>query len=134
MSQKTKKAALEGNLLASKHQVNLAKLKVANAEHAATLSAHHLVLHEADAADSGQWNPTDPVAKKVKAILEGMPPVVSVRPERSMDDLGLVADTVRLAMNTTFFVNSSNKLSASQVTGSTTVLTLVIEIEALGGH
>jgi hypothetical protein len=134
MSQNTKKAALQEKLLASKHQVNLAKLKVANAEHAATLSAHHLVLHEADTADSGPWNPTDPVAKKVKAILEGIHPVVSVRPERTMDDVGLAADTVRLAMNTAFFANSANKLSASQVTGSTTVLTLVIEIEALGGH
>jgi hypothetical protein len=51
-----------------------------------------------------------------------------------MDDLGLAADTVRLRMNTAFFANSANKLSASQVTSSTTVLTLVIEIEALGGH
>lgn len=107
---------------------------MASAENAAALSAHHLVLHEADAADTSTWNPTDPVAKKVKTILEDMHPVVSVWPDRTMDDLGLVPDTVRLRMNGKFFAMAANKLSAGQVTGNTSVLTLVVEIEALGGH
>ena len=84
--------------------------------------------------NSEPWNPTDPVAKKVKNILEDMQPVVSVRPERTIDDLGLAPDTVRLRMNGNFFSTAANKLSAGQVTGNTSVLTLVVEIEALGGN
>ena len=134
MVRKKNKAALKRQLLVSRHQVNLTRLKMARAENAAALSAHHLALHEADAAGISTWSPTDPVAKKVKTILEGMHPVVSVRPERTMDDLGLAPDTVRLRMNGNFFPSAANKLSAAQVTGNTSVLTIVVEIEALGGH
>jgi hypothetical protein len=83
--------------------------------------------------NSEPWDPTDPVAKKVKSILEDMKPVVSVRPERTVDDLGLAPDSVRLQMNGNFFPTAPNKLSAGQVTGNTSVLTLVVEIEDLGG-
>jgi hypothetical protein len=89
---------------------------------------------EAPPPEIEPWNPTEPVAQEVKRILEEIGAVVSVRPERTIDDLGLVPDTVRLRMNGRFFPTAANKLSSSDVTGNTSVLTLVNEIEALGGH
>lgn len=80
-----------------------------------------------------EWNPVGGVERKVKKILVELRPAVSVQPERTLDDLSLASDTVRLKMNTAFFSASPNRLSAEQVKGTTSVLTLIQEIKDLGG-
>lgn len=74
------------------------------------------------------WNPTEPVPRTIKEILEQLGAAVAVIPERTLGDLGLAPDTVRARINSKFFPVPFPGLSSAQVTSSTTVLTLVIVV------
>jgi hypothetical protein len=73
-------------------------------------------------------------ADTVKQELRDMGARVEPLPGRTITDLGLGPTAVRSQMNTVFFPAPKKGLSAAQVTDTTTVGTLILEIEDLLGQ
>ncbi len=73
-------------------------------------------------------------ASTVKKELRKMGARVEPLPGRTIKDLGLGSTAVRAQMNTVFFPPPKKGLSSGQVTDTTTVGTLILEIEDLLGQ
>lgn len=73
-------------------------------------------------------------AETVKKELRKMGAQVKPLPGRTIRELGLGSTAVRSQMNTFFFPAPKRGLSSGQVTDTTTVGTLILEIEDLLGE
>jgi hypothetical protein len=72
-------------------------------------------------------------ADNVKKELKRMGARVEPKLGRMLKELGLGSTAVRAQMNTVFFPAPKKGLSSAQVTNTTTVATLILEIEDLLG-